>query len=255
MARPSTLERRFKTLLRTSRNRNALTRTGVLCSAIITLTIVLPLAAMRLSDSHKGNPDAALPRIEQYTTPPLYSDEARERGIEGVVTVEARVGIDGKPTHLQVAKGLGYGLDENALLAVRDWRFAPAVQNGNPVEATTQVDVEFNLRNAELNEEIANDMATRIGPGVTPPQVIHRVEPEHSQEGASQAPAGAVVLDAVILEGGTAKIVRVIQSQGWELDESAINALKQWRFSPAMMDGKPVKVRMNITVSFSSNRG
>jgi len=38
----------------------------------------------------------------------------------------------------------------------------------------------------------------------------------------------------------------------WELDEVAINALKQWRFSPAMKDGTPVRVRMNIAVAFNS---
>jgi protein TonB len=58
------------------------------------------------------------------------------------------------------------------------------------------------------------------------------------------------VLDAVILEDGTPKIVRVIQSLEWELDEIAINALKQWKFSPATVDGRPVKVRMNIAVRF-----
>ena len=174
-------------------------------------------------------------------------------GIEGIVTVEVRIGVDGTVTRLQVLRGLGHGLDENALLAVRDWRFIPARRNGVLIEATTQIDVEFNLRNAELNEEIANDMATRVGPGVTPPQVVHRLEPQYSP--TTKHPAGAVVLDAVILEDGTPKIVRVIRSLDWELDETAINALKQWRFSPAMKDGRPVKVRMNIAVNFQSESG
>jgi len=197
--------------------------------------------------------ESAAPVIDQYTTPPLYSDEARARGVEGVVTVEARVGVDGVVKHLHVVKGLGHGLDENALLAVRDWRFIPAMRSGVPLEAITRIDVEFNLRTAELNEEIANDMATRIGPGVSPPQVVHRVEPEYFPNGAREKPAGAVVLDAIILEDGAPKIVRVIRSQNWELDEIAINALQQWKFSPATKDGRRVKVRMNIAVSFKAS--
>jgi len=253
MARRTTLEQRFAALLRPKTNRNAPTRRRVLFAAAGTLCLVLPLAAMRVSDAMKfaGDEDSPLPKVEQYTNPPLYSDEARNQGIEGIVTVEARVGADGSVKRLQVLKGLGHGLDENALLTVQDWRFIPARRNGVAIEASTSIDVEFSLRNAELNEEIANDMATRIGPGVIPPQVVHRVEPDLPAAARRVTPSGPVVLDAVILEEGAPKIVRVIQSQDWVLDEIAINALKLWRFSPAIKDGRAVRVRMNIAVSFN----
>jgi TonB family protein len=146
--------------------------------------------------------------------------------------------------------GLGFGLDENALLAVRDWRFVPARRNGKQVEAVTRVDVEFNLRNAELNEVIANDMATRVGPGVIPPRIIHRVDPQYPHDRTFGTRAGTVLLDAVIQENGVPKVVRVLQSLVWELDESAITALEQWRFSPAMKNGMPIKVRMNVEMTF-----
>ena len=252
MAKPSTLERRFAALLKSKSNRNAVTPKGVLSVAIVTLLIALPLAAMHVSHTAvASDSDSAVPTVDQYTIPPLYSDEARAQGIEGNVTVEVRIAGEGVVKRVQVVKGLGHGLDENALLAVRDWRFIPARRNGIPVEASTQIDVEFNLRNAELNEEIANDMAMRIGPGVVPPQIVHRVEPQYSVASVEER-TGSVILDAVILEDGIPKIIRVIQSMNWELDEVAINALKQWRFSPAMKDGTPVRVRMNIAVAFNS---
>jgi TonB family protein len=250
MARPTTLEKRFMALLKSGLDRRPATRTGVLCIVLATLVLVLPFAAMRVSGN--GKEESAAVRVDQYTTPPLYSDEGRAQGIEGIVTVEARVAADGRVERLQIVKGLGHGLDENALVAVREWHFVPARLNGIAAAASTQIDVEFSLRNAELNEEIANDMATRIGPGVVPPQVIHRVEPQ-SSTARSAKPSGAVILDAVIQEEGSPKIVRVIRSLDWELDEIAINALKQWRFSPAMKDGQPIKVRMNIAVNFSAN--
>jgi TonB family protein len=263
MARTSTLERRFTALLTANTNRRSLSGRLVILIAMATCGIVVPLAAMKMPnvgaipmnlDAVAGSSAATaspIPIVEQYTSPPLYSDEARARAIEGIVTVETRIGADGAVQRLRIVKGLGYGLDENALLAVRDWRFIPAKREGRAIEATTQIDVEFSLRNAELNEEIANDMATRIGPGVTPPQVVHRIEPQFvSSANHVDSPAGAVVLDAVILENGTPKIVRVIRSLDWELDEIAINALKQWRFSPAVKDGVPIKVRMNIAVNF-----
>jgi TonB family protein len=189
--------------------------------------------------------------VDQYTTPPLYSDEARSQGIEGRVAVEVTVAPDGKARALQIVRGLGHGLDQNALVAVRDWHFVPATLNGRPIEATTRVDVEFSLKNAELNELIANDMATRIGPGVTPPQVVHRADPFYPPNITSPTPEGSVVLDAVIAENGIPHVIRVIRSLDWQFDEIAINALKEWRFSPAIKEGKPVKVRMNVAVEFT----
>ena len=57
------------------------------------------------------------------------------------------------------------------------------------------------------------------------------------------------MLDAIIPEDGIPRVIRVIRSLDWQFDESAINALQQWRFSPAMKDGNPVKVRMNDTAT------
>jgi TonB family protein len=250
MARPSTLEKRFAALLSRSASRRAPTRRMALAVAVATLFMVLPLGAIRLVGNSSTAGVTGTPTVDQYTTPPLYSDEARLRAVEGVVAIEVRVGVNGTVQRLHVIKGIGFGLDENALLAVRDWRFVPAMRNGVPIEATTVVNVEFNLKSAELNELIANDMATRIGPGVIPPQIVHRVEPRYAQTTRQAKPADAVVLDAVIPEDGVPRIVRVIRSLNWEFDESAINALQQWRFSPAMQDGHAVKVRMNIAVHF-----
>src|SRR5215471_15165668 len=52
-----------------------------------------------------------------------YSDEARNRGIQGNVIVQAYFDESGNITVLKVIKGLGYGLDENALSALKNWRF------------------------------------------------------------------------------------------------------------------------------------
>jgi TonB family protein len=247
MARRSALEKRFVSLLKPQPNRGGLGFKKAVTILVAALSLVIPLAAMHASRT----PGRPLPMVDQYTTPPLYSDEARSQGIEGRVAVEVTVAPDGKAKALQIVRGLGHGLDQNALVAVRDWHFVPATLNGRPIEATTRVDVEFSLKNAELNELIANDMATRIGPGVTPPQVVHRADPVYPPNITSTTPEGSVVLDAVIAENGIPHVIRVIRSLDWQFDESAINALKEWRFSPAIKDGKPVKVRMNVAVEFT----
>ena len=63
-------------------------------------------------------------------------------------------------------------------------------------------------------------------------------------------PAGTVVLDVVLLENGTPRIVRIIRSLGADADDMAVRTFEQWRFSPALKDGRPIKVRMNAEVRF-----
>jgi TonB family protein len=253
MAQPSDLEKRFAASLRAKMNREAIRPGRVALIVLATLGILVPFATIQVSNAASASNLSAVaaPAVDQYTSPPLYSDEARSLGVEGKVVLEVAVGADGKPMDLQVIRGLGFGLDQNALVAVRDWHFVPGKRNGRSVESLIRVEVEFNLKTAELNEAIANDMATRISPGVTPPQVVYRSDPAFPANEQSVAHGGTVVLDAIIPEDGIPRVIRVIRSLNWQFDESAINALKQWRFSPAMKDGNPVKVRMNVAVEFT----
>jgi protein TonB len=191
--------------------------------------------------------------IVDSSTPALYSDEARRLGIEGIVRLEVHIDVDGNVAGARIVEGLGFGLDQNALLAVRHWQFTPGTRDGRPTEMTTLIDVEFSLRNEELNELIANDMATRVGPGVSPPRLIHRVDVRYPQSARDMKVMGTVVLDVVIRQDGAPKVVRIVQSLEPELDDSAVRALEQWKFSAAMKNGTPVKVRMNAEVKFQMN--
>jgi TonB family protein len=230
MAGQAHLEKRLMAVLDARTKRTHASWKTALVILIPLLAVALPVAAARF-----GPP----PEVIRYTMPPLYSDEARRAKVEGVVKVEATIDIAGRPHDLRVVRGLGgYGLDQNALLAVRSWQFAP----GRP--GTTTVDVEFNLQNAALNDMIANDMVTAVGPDVIPPRIIRRVEPQFRKIN------GKVLLDVVINEDGVPKVVRVLQSFSWPADEAAINALEQWRFSPAEKNQEQVKVRMNIEMNF-----
>ena len=286
MAQPSHLERRFAALLNAYANRRTATRRTLAAAIAVTMLVALPLAAyglkgmddlniqirtsnlpaiaegaapsgqeraitsvpqLRVVGVSDGADALTRPEIIEYTTPPLYSDEARERGIEGIVTLGARVEPDGRVSTARVLRGLGAGLDQNAIVALRQWRFRPGSRAGAPVAMDAEVDISFNLRNDALNALIANDMATRVGPGVTPPQAIRVLSLKSWRR---LAPRGTVVLDVVLLEDGTPKIVRILQSLDPELDESAVRQFEQWRFSPAMKNGRPVKVRMNAEVRF-----
>jgi TonB family protein len=77
---------------------------------------------------------------------PDYTEEARQRGIEGDVVMEIVVRRDGSVGEVKVLQGLGYGLDRRATDAVRQWKFAPAKRLGSPVDVMVEVAMEFKLR-------------------------------------------------------------------------------------------------------------
>jgi protein TonB len=92
--------------------------------------------------------------------------------------------------------------------------------------------------------------AYRVGGGVSAPQLIHRVDPEYSEEARKAKHQGTVELYVEVEPDGKAHKILVRRSLGLGLDEKAIEAVRQWTFKPAMKDGHPVTVGALITVHF-----
>jgi TonB family protein len=90
----------------------------------------------------------------------------------------------------------------------------------------------------------------RIGGGVSAPVAIFDPDPEYSEEARKAKYQGTVVLWVVIGADGKPREIRVERSLGMGLDEKAMEAVKKWRFRPAMKDDQPVPVMVNIEVSF-----
>jgi periplasmic protein TonB len=81
-----------------------------------------------------------------YQPPPEYSDEARKVKYQGAVVVEGVIGLEGKISNIRIIKGVGMGLDENAVAAVKTWRCKPAAgPNGKPVPTIVPIEVTFRL--------------------------------------------------------------------------------------------------------------
>jgi len=90
----------------------------------------------------------------------------------------------------------------------------------------------------------------RVGGGVTAPTLLHKVEPEYSEEARKAKYQGTVILYIQVDTSGRAVNMRVIHSLGLGLDEKALEAVRQWRFRPGQKDGKPVTVEATIEVNF-----
>ncbi len=81
-----------------------------------------------------------------YCPEPGYTEEARKAKLQGKLLLEVLVGTDGKAMRIRVLKGLGMGLDERALEAVRAWRFSPGRDAlKHPVPAWVTIETHFQL--------------------------------------------------------------------------------------------------------------
>lgn len=92
--------------------------------------------------------------------------------------------------------------------------------------------------------------AFRVGGGVSAPKAIYSPDPEYSEEARKAKYQGTCVLWLIVGPDGRPRDIRVQRTLGLGLDEKAIEAVKNWRFEPAMKDGKPVAVQINVEVSF-----
>ncbi len=83
--------------------------------------------------------------VEIYRIEPEFSEEARKAKIGGDMLINPWVDRSGRVTHVSVVRGLGIGLDEKAIEAVRQFRFKPAMENGKPVTVEINIDVNFQI--------------------------------------------------------------------------------------------------------------
>lgn len=89
--------------------------------------------------------------------------------------------------------------------------------------------------------------AVRVGGDVKPPRVIHRVEPQF--ESCGEVTVGGVpILEAIIDVDGTVRELRLLKPIHPCLDRTVVEALKQWRFEPGTLHGRPVPTIYNMTV-------
>jgi TonB family protein len=92
--------------------------------------------------------------------------------------------------------------------------------------------------------------AYRVGNGVTPPKVLHKVDPAYTQEDKDAKVAGTVVLQLIVTTEGKADHIKVVKPLTPGLDQKAIEALQQWTFQPGTKDGKPVPVWATVEINF-----
>jgi protein TonB len=88
-----------------------------------------------------------------------------------------------------------------------------------------------------------------VGGEIQPPKLLRRVEPTYPDIAVNARVEGTVILEAIIDHDGAVQSVKVLRSVSL-LDKAAVAAVEQWRYSPTILNGKPVPVILTVVISF-----
>ena len=255
MARPSTLERRIADMLNPRLNRQALSHRAVAVAAALLLGVTLPTAALRagqsgpalLSGSVYDASGAVLPGVE------LTLEDVTQR------RVQSRTDASGRFTFSNVQPGR-YVLEaslagfrslrqEFDLQASRDWDRAITLQVGDLQETITVSAARTSA--ADPAPEARGPRPIRVGGNIRTPRKIADVKPVFPASMRAAGREGVVPIEAIIGQDGTVTSVRVLTAQVHpDFAIAAIDAVRQWRFTPTLLNGAPVEVVMTVSVSF-----
>lgn len=94
------------------------------------------------------------------------------------------------------------------------------------------------------------DQPIRVFGAVKRPEMLSGAQPRYTEPARRARIQGTVILEAVIDQKGLVTDLRVLKSLPLGLDQSALDAVRDWRFRPATLEGRPVKVYYTLTVNF-----
>lgn len=93
-----------------------------------------------------------------------------------------------------------------------------------------------------------DDEIYNVGNGVTSPRLARQVEPEYPKQGFRIT--GTVLIGLIVNAKGEPENVHVARTLDKDVDQAAIEAVRQWRFEPATKEGKAVAVKISVEIRF-----
>jgi protein TonB len=102
--------------------------------------------------------------------------------------------------------------------------------------------------------KVATPQRVRVSQGVTQGMVLHKVQPTYPPLARTARVQGSVILAAVIGKDGAIQNLHVLSGHPL-LQQAALEAVKQWRYRPYILNGEPVEVDTQVTVNFTLSGG
>lgn len=118
---------------------------------------------------------------------------------------------------------------------------APAMQSASQAEP----------KETKAAASDADEPVYELGPEITPPRIVKQVPPRYSSSKGVRI-VGSVTIEVIVTSQGLSKDPRILQGLDKDIDQSALDAVKQWKFDPAKKDGKPVAVKVSLEIAFHS---
>ncbi len=116
------------------------------------------------------------------TFEPSSNEYAQNNGVAGMALYHAVIGTDGKPGEIAVARPIGFGLDENAVAAIRNAKFEPAIKNGQPVPVMLDLVVQFRIYSKRTAATGSPEEAAKpAGPILPGPYSVQHTPPPQPQ--------------------------------------------------------------------------
>ena len=206
----------------------------------------------------KGPPFPPAVKLDIGLAHPLDSVEQVRTVIGRVFVLNASDLLDNLPEFWRGCLRDRLVYDPEAQPEKFSWRAevkAPKVEPLATAQPTTPEQL-LKLEKIKSPEQIKNDEegipdVFKLGHGVDAPKARSTPEPEFTEIARYEKFPGTVVLNVIVGIDGNVHHIRLVRPLGLGLDEAAETRLKTWRFDPAMRNGKPVAVEMNIEVSFN----
>jgi TonB family protein len=251
-----------------------LLRLSIVCSV---LTLLLPIArpaSAPQADPPYGKVQSAkngeiVEPIPIRLINPAYPKKVKKKRTHGQIVLSATIGTDGSVKNVSVVSG-NRTVVGATLEAVRRWRYLPAMHNGQFIETNQEVKIDYDFgKNASppdeqepgglseppqnLLQDIVGGKLFRVGAGtgITPPRALSAPDPEYTEEARQERFGGKILLCVIVGPDGEPRNVWVARSLGHGLDDSAVETIKHWKFSPAVKNGMPVAAVVNVETSFS----
>jgi TonB family protein len=179
---------------------------------------------------------------------PVYPEVAKKAGIHGVVSLNVKVDEHGRVSEVEIWAGKPI-LAQAASRAVRNWTYRPVLIEDEPFAVSGEVVFTFRLGKKPVVEEGGDSPIKRVACSSPGGELLQKVEPEYPKAAKAAHVAGDVVLEILIDKRGN--VVEVNATSGHPLlIESAVNAVRQWKYQPYMLDDGPVAVKSSVTVAF-----
>jgi TonB family protein len=169
---------------------------------------------------------------------PEYTEEARRAGVNASILLRFTVTPEGEPRDIEIVRGAGFGLDENAIAAVKTWRFKPGTKAGVATSSTTMVEVNLRLYEPRHADQSVSLNFTLPPQANRPVLVAGKIPPNSPDSDDAIFRVGVTVGP-----DGVPRDWQVLETTSSKPADTLIRALDGWRFRPAKVGDQPIEVK------------